>query len=65
LVSYCWRSGVSPDSGREGSEWRLRPPCRRRALRRGDFEMLGLLLGILLVLMVLALTLGAGRAYLP
>ncbi|MGC8634119.1 MAG: hypothetical protein ACP5VP_05575 [Candidatus Limnocylindrales bacterium] len=40
-------------------------PLEGRARRRDDLEMLGLLLGILLVLLVLALTLGAGQAYLP
>jgi hypothetical protein len=37
-------------------------PVVRRARRRDDIEMLGLVLGILLVLLVLALTLGVGPA---
>ena len=39
-------------------------PDERRAHRRDDLEMLGLLLGILLVLLVLALTIGVGQVYL-
>jgi hypothetical protein len=39
-------------------------PDERRAHRRDDLEMLGLLLGVLLVLLVLALTIGVGQAYL-
>ena len=38
-------------------------PVVRRARRRDDVEMLGLLLGILLVLLVLAITLGVSPAY--
>ena len=38
-------------------------PVVRRARRRDDVEMLGLVLGILLVLLVLALTLGVSPAY--
>jgi hypothetical protein len=38
-------------------------PVVRRARRRDDIEMLGLVLGILLVLLVLALTLGVSPAY--
>jgi hypothetical protein len=40
-------------------------PREGRARRREDFELLGLLVGISLVLLVLALTLGTGQAYLP
>ncbi len=39
-------------------------PNERRAHRRDDLEMLGLLLGILLVLLVLSLTIGVGQVYL-
>ncbi len=39
-------------------------PVARRTSRREEFELLGLLLGILLVLLVLALTIGVGSAYL-
>ena len=39
-------------------------PVERPARRRDELEMLGLLLGILLVLLVLALTIGVGQAYL-
>jgi uncharacterized membrane protein len=38
-------------------------PAMRRARRRDDIEILGLVLGILLVLLVLALTLGVGPAF--
>ncbi|MGO9181148.1 MAG: hypothetical protein ACLQBX_12535 [Candidatus Limnocylindrales bacterium] len=39
-------------------------PVARRSSRRDEFEVLGLLAGILLVLLVLALTLGVGPGYL-
>ena len=39
-------------------------PVARRTSRRDEFELLGLLAGILLILLVLALTLGVGPGYL-
>jgi len=39
-------------------------PVARRTSRGEEFELLGLLLGILLVLLVLALTIGVGPAVL-
>jgi hypothetical protein len=39
-------------------------PVARRTSRRDEFELLGLLAGILLILLVLALTLGVGPTYL-
>jgi hypothetical protein len=39
-------------------------PVARRASRGDEFELLGLLVGILLILLVLALTIGVGPGYL-
>ncbi|MGO9177848.1 MAG: hypothetical protein ACLQBX_09205 [Candidatus Limnocylindrales bacterium] len=58
MTSIEAREQIGDLAGRAGTQ--VGPRTRRRE----EFELLGLLLGILLILLVLALTIGVGPAYL-